>query len=106
MGGSVSKGLGRMRAAALLLALLLAALPACQSIREKTGLSSVVPKSLRDVPAERLAFRFEPDTAEERLPEYLRRDETEEPVAAIRSAFETQRPSDILDRKSTRLNSS
>jgi hypothetical protein len=87
-----------LRAAALLLlsAALLAA-PACKSIRETTGLS-VTPKSLRDVPAERLAFRFEPDAAEEKLPEHLRRDEAEEPAAAIRSAFETQRPSDALIR--------
>lgn len=86
-----------MRAAALLLSLLLAAVPACKSIRETTGLS-VVPKSLRDVPAERLAFRFEPDAAEEKLPEHLRHDETEEPAAAIRGAFETQRPAEALIR--------
>jgi hypothetical protein len=87
-----------LRAAALLpLALLLAGAPACRSIRETAGLS-VAPKSLRDVPAERLAFRFEPDAAEEKLPEHLRRDEPEEPAAAIRTAFETQRPDDALIR--------
>jgi hypothetical protein len=86
-----------LRAAALLLAAALLTVPACRSIRETTGLS-VVPKSLRDVPAERLAFRFEPDLAEEKLPEYLRRDEAEAPAAAIRTAFETQRPDDALIR--------
>ncbi|MFL6254308.1 MAG: hypothetical protein ACJ74T_04745, partial [Pyrinomonadaceae bacterium] len=87
-----------MRAAVvLLLALLPAAVPACRSIREKTGLS-VVPKSLRDVPAERLAFRFEPDVAEAKLPANLRQDEPDEPAAAIRSAFEKQRPSEALIR--------
>ena len=95
MGGSILPG--SRRAWALLLALLLAAGPACTSVREATGLS-VVPKSLRDVPAERLAFRFEADAAEERLPEHLRRDEPEEPEPAIRTAFETQRPSDALIR--------
>jgi hypothetical protein len=97
MGGGFVRSRGGVRAAALLLAALLAAAPACRSIRETTGLS-VVPKSLRDVPAERLAFRFEPDAAEEKLPEHLRRDEAEEPAVAIRTAFETQRPSDALIR--------
>src|SRR5918998_4311345 len=97
MGGGFRRRGGGLRAAALLLAALLAAAPACKSIRETTGLS-VVPKSLRDVPAERLAFRFEPDVAEERLPPHLRRDEPEEPAAAIRTAFETQRPEDALIR--------
>src|SRR5215204_559009 len=97
MGGGFGRGGGGSRAAALLLAALLAAAPACRSIRETAGLS-VVPKSLRDVPAERLAFRFEPDVAEEKLPEHLRRDEPEEPAAAIRTAFETQRPDDALIR--------
>src|SRR5215204_611639 len=97
MGGGFGRGGGGSRAAALLLAALLAAAPACRSIRETAGLS-VVPKSLRDVPAERLAFRFEPDVAEEKLPEHLRRDEPEEPAAAIRTAFETQRPADALIR--------
>ena len=84
-------------ARALLLALLLAAAPACQSIRQTAGLS-VVPKSLRDVPAERLAFRFEADAPEERLPPFLRGDEAEEPAAAIKSAFEMQRQTDALIR--------
>jgi hypothetical protein len=86
-----------LRAAALLLTAALLTAPACKSIRETAGLS-VVPKSLRDVPAERLAFRFEPDAAEDTLPEHLRRDEAEEPAAAIRTAFETQRPDDALIR--------
>lgn len=98
MGGGFRRGRGRVRAAwGLSLVTLLAAAPACQSIRETTGLA-VVPKSLRDVPAERLAFRFESDVVEEKLPEHLRRDEAEEPAAAIRTAFETQRPSDALIR--------
>jgi hypothetical protein len=97
MGGGLRRSRGGRRAAALLLAASLLAAQGCRSIRETTGLS-VVPKSLRDVPAERLAFRFEPDVAEQSLPEHLRRDEAEEPAAAIRSAFETKRPSDALIR--------
>jgi WD40 repeat protein len=97
MGGGVGRSRGGVRAAALLLAAVLAALPACQSIRETTGLS-VVPKSLRDVPAERLAFRFEPDVAEDKLPGHLRHEEAEEPLATIRGVFETQRPSEALIR--------
>ncbi len=96
MGLGFRKG-GLRAAAVLLLAALLAAGPACKRIKETTGLS-VVPKSLRDVPAGRLAFRFEPDVAEDKLPERLRRDEPEEPAAAIRTAFETERPSDALIR--------
>ena len=96
MGGSFSTGRGRARAAALLLAAVLAA-PGCRSVRESAGLS-VAPRSLRDVPSDRLAFRFEPDVAEGALPEHLRRDETEEPLAAVRTAFETQRPGDALIR--------
>jgi hypothetical protein len=69
----------------------------CRAVRESAGLS-VAPKSLADVPAERLAFRFEPDVAEDALPERLRRDDAEEPLAAIKTAFETQRPADALIR--------
>ncbi|MDX6484427.1 MAG: hypothetical protein QOE95_2198, partial [Gaiellaceae bacterium] len=97
MNGGFGRSRGGLRAAALLLTAALLAASACRSIRQTTGLS-VVPKSLRDVPAERLAFRFEPDAAEEKLPPNLRHDEAEEPAAAIRSAFETQRPSDALIR--------
>ncbi len=98
MGGGFGRRRGSWRAAAaLLLAALLLAAPACRSLKETAGLS-VVPKSLRDVPAERLAFRFEPDVAEEKLPEYLRRDEVDEPLATIRAAFETERPDDALIR--------
>jgi hypothetical protein len=73
------------------------AVAGCQKVRETAGLS-VVPKSLRDVPAERLAFRFETDVPEESLPERLRRDDTEEPLAAVKTAFETQRTNEALIR--------
>jgi len=77
-------------------ALLLSASSGCKQL-DSAGLS-VRPKSLRDVPAERLSFRFEPDAKEDSLPERLRHDEPEEPPAAVRTAFETQRTTDALIR--------
>ncbi|HEX8499256.1 MAG TPA: hypothetical protein VF659_01600 [Pyrinomonadaceae bacterium] len=82
---------------ASLLAAALCAAPGCRQLKESAGLT-VVPKSLRDVPAERLAFRFEPDAAEESVPEPLRRDDPEEVSGAVKTAFETQRQADALIR--------
>ncbi len=80
------------RAASLVaLLLLLQGAAGCRSVREGVGLADVRPRSLRDVPAERLAFRFEPDVPEERLPERVRKDEAEEPLASIRADFEGRR---------------
>ena len=87
----------KKRLGASLLAAALCMASGCRQMRETAGLS-VVPKSLRDVPAERLAFRFEPDAAEESLPEPLRGDEAEEPSAFVKSSFETLRPDDALIR--------
>jgi hypothetical protein len=84
-------------AAALLLLLVGLVAGGCQQVRETTGLS-VRPKALRDVPAERLAFRFEPDVKEEDLPERLRKDEAEEPLAGVKADFETRRTGDALIR--------
>jgi hypothetical protein len=97
MGGGFGRSRGGLRAAALLLAAAVLSASGCQAVRESAGLS-VAPKSLADVPAARLAFRFEPDVAEDALPERLRRDESEEPLAAIKTAFETQRPAEALIR--------
>jgi hypothetical protein len=66
-------------------------------MKETAGLS-VAPKELRDVPADRLSFRFETDVSEESLPERLRKDEPEEPLATIKAAFETERKTDALIR--------
>lgn len=89
----------RAVASALLLTLTAAALVAggCGRVKDATGLS-VRPKSLRDVPAERLSFRFEPDVKEDSLPERLRRDDAEEPMPGVKAAFETQRTADALIR--------
>ncbi len=67
---------------------------ACESARD--GLS-VRPKTMRDVPAERLAFRFEADVAEENLPEYLRNaTATADKLEAIQRDFEARRPTEEL----------
>ncbi len=49
------------------------------------------PRTLRDVPAARLAFRFEPDLKEESLPELLKKDEAEEPLPGVKADFEGRR---------------
>ncbi|HVF43206.1 MAG TPA: hypothetical protein VM936_09355 [Pyrinomonadaceae bacterium] len=79
------------------LLLLSASAAGCRQMQNAAGLS-VRPKRLRDVPAERLSFRFEPDAKEEALPERLRRDEAEEPLPGVKTAFETQRTTDALIR--------
>jgi hypothetical protein len=89
----------RRAASAVLLLLVATALVAagCRQVKDAAGLS-VRPKSLRDVPAERLSFRFEADAKEESLPERLRHDEQEEPLPGVKTAFETQRTTDALIR--------
>jgi hypothetical protein len=86
-------------AARTALLLLTAALVAagCRQVKDAAGLSAR-PKTLRDVPAERLSFRFEADAKEESLPERLRRDEPDEPLPGVKTAFETQRTTDALIR--------
>lgn len=64
----------------------------CQTILER---QNVRPLVLRDVPAQRLAYRFEPDVG---VPTEIKLDETEEKLAAIQTDFETRRPDDALVR--------
>ncbi len=78
---------GRARAAVFVCVACLA-LAGCRAAQDAL---SVRPKELRDVPAARLAFRFEPDAAEDALPEPLKKDEAEEPLAPIKADFETRR---------------
>lgn len=59
---------------------------------------SVRPRTMRDVPAERLAFRFEPDIDANNLPASFNADETEEPLASVKSDFETRRKDEALMR--------
>lgn len=86
--------LSALTAAVLLLS---ASAAGCRQMQNAAGLS-VRPKSLRDVPSERLSFRFEPDAKDDALPERLRRDDPEEPLSGVKAAFETQRTTDALIR--------
>jgi hypothetical protein len=80
----------RVRASAL--CVLLACGGAGVACRQATeGVLGVRPRSLRDVPADRLAFRFEPDVSADTLPEPLKRDEVEEPLASVKNDFMTRR---------------
>ncbi len=89
------------RAAAMTLIALLASmclllLLSSSGCRVAENALSVSPRSLRDVPAERLAFHFEPDVAAENLPETLKKEETDAPLATIKTEFETHRQTDAL----------
>jgi hypothetical protein len=53
----------------------------------------VRPLVLRDVPAQRLAYRFEPDIG---LPTEVQLDESDEKLATIQTDFNTRRPDDAL----------
>jgi anaerobic selenocysteine-containing dehydrogenase len=58
---------------------------------------SVTPKTMRDVPSDRLAFRFEADVAEENLPEQARdAGAPAEKLESIARDFETRRPDEEL----------
>jgi hypothetical protein len=85
---------GRARAAALL-ALGCLALAGCRAAQDAL---SVRPRTLRDVPAARLAFRFEPDLPEDALPEPLKKEEAEEPLSGVKADFETRRNAEALMR--------
>ena len=85
----VGNSLRQRRAACVALALI-----ACLMVtgcRAAQDALSVEPKSLRDVPAARLAFRFEPDVKDESLPESLKKDDAEEPLPGVKADFETRR---------------
>ncbi|MEP6919745.1 MAG: hypothetical protein ABI967_01380 [bacterium] len=69
---------------------LIAAVAGCSSIIER---QDVRPLVMRDVPAQRLAYRFEPDVA---LPNELQADESNQKLAAIQTDFTTRRPDDAL----------
>lgn len=65
----------------------------CQPFGE--GLN-VRPRALRDVPADRLAFRFEPDVDAGGLPASFTDEEVEELLAPIKADFETRRAEERL----------
>ncbi|HLL77767.1 MAG TPA: hypothetical protein VK421_21090 [Pyrinomonadaceae bacterium] len=72
---------------------LVSLLTGCKQITEKF---SVRPRALRDVQAARLAFRVEPDVPAEALPLGLAGETPEEPVAAVKAHFETNRKDEAL----------
>lgn len=74
---------------------LIAAAIGCKSIIER---QDVRPLALRDVPAQRLAYRFEPDTG---APAEIQNSETIERLAPVLTDFETRRPDDALIRTVT-----
>src|SRR6185312_2180713 len=76
----------------LLLVVVLAGLgaSACNKIIERRDVRPLV---MRDVPAQRLAFRFEADTG---LPEEIKTDDLNEKIPAIQTEFNTNRKDDAL----------
>ena len=85
----------------LLRALALLALGSAAACQQAEDAVSVRPKTLRDVPAVRLAFRFEADVAAENLPEQLKGDGAPEKNEAVARDFETRRPEEELLRTVT-----
>lgn len=84
----------RRRVLALLMASACAlASSGCKQISESM---SVQPRSLRDVPAQRLAFRLEPDVETNNLPANYNSDEAEELLAPVKTDFETRRTEEAL----------
>lgn len=75
-----------------LLATVIAGVTSCKSITER---QDVRPLLLRDVPAQRLAYRFEPDVV---LPAEIRTEDADDKTEAIQIDFNTRRPNDALIR--------
>jgi WD40-like Beta Propeller Repeat len=91
-----ARGAAPLALAALCLCVLAAA--GCKEIAQQL---SVAPRELRDVPAARLAFRLEPDIPEGVLPAPFRDDAADEPLAPIKTHFETSRKDEALLRTVT-----
>jgi hypothetical protein len=69
---------------------LVATVPGCQSATER---QDVRPLVLRDVPAQRLAYRLEADTG---LPPEIKTEDSNVKIEAIQTDFKTRRPDDAL----------
>src|SRR5882672_9037291 len=69
---------------------LAASVPGCQSATQRRDVRPLV---LRDVPAERLAYRLEADTG---LPAEIKTDDSNDKIEAIQADFKTRRPDDAL----------
>jgi hypothetical protein len=85
----------RLLAALVVAACAVSPLAGCKQISEKMGMS-VTPRELRDVPAVRLAFHLESDVSPDVLPESVKNEGPEEPLAAVRSQFESSRKDEAL----------
>lgn len=75
-----------------LLVTVIAGAASCKSIIER---QDVRPLVLRDVPAQRLAYRFEPDVA---LPAEIKTEDADDKIEAIQIDFNTRRQDDALIR--------
>ena len=75
-----------------IMAALIAGVVSCTSITQR---QDVRPLVLRDVPAQRLAYRFEPDV---QLPAEVKNEETDDKIEAIQVDFNTRRQDDALER--------
>jgi hypothetical protein len=85
----------------LIVACVAAPLAGCRQVGEKIGVMSVRPRELRDVPSARLAFRLEPDVSPDVLPQSVKDEGVEEPLAAVRAHFEAERKDEALLRTVT-----
>ena len=75
-----------------IMAALIAGVVSCTSITQR---QDVRPLVLRDVPAQRLAYRFEPDV---QLPAEVKNEEIDDKIEAIQVDFNTRRQDDALER--------
>ncbi len=73
------------------LLILIAVAASCSSITLRPD--DVRPRVLRDVPAQRLAYRFEPDAP---LPEQIKNESADDKIEAIQLDFNTRRENDAL----------
>jgi hypothetical protein len=93
---SKTSGAGRCRASRaivfLLLALVIAIAPGCDHIIERKDMRPLV---MRDVPAQRLAYRFEADTG---LPADIKTEDPNDKLATVQTDFNTNRKDDALVR--------
>lgn len=77
----------------LIFTILLSLAASVVGCKEITNRQDVRPLVLRDVPAQRLAYRFEADTG---IPEDLQKEDSNEKLATIQADFTTRRPDDAL----------
>src|SRR5882724_2910213 len=71
-----------------ILAILISGVASCTSITQR---QDVRPLLMRDVPAQRLAYRFEPDVA---VPAEVKSEDADDKIEAIQLDFNTRRQND------------